>query len=263
MGDTTGTASVSRSGTEDPDACLLVIDDDVELCGLVSEYLAPEGFKVEAVHHGGEGIQRALSREHALVVLDVMLPGASGFEVLRRIRSESDVPVLMLTARGDDVDRIVGLEIGADDYLPKPFNPRELVARIHAILRRTKREVDGTTAAPLSERIVIADVEIDVGARIVRRTGEVVELTGLEFNLLEVLMRGAGSVVTREELSRTVLGRRLMPYDRSLDMHISNLRKKLGHKIGEVERIRTVRGVGYVYAISSDADEAPTAADGD
>ncbi len=263
MDDDAGAARMSRSETGNSGTCLLVIDDDVELCGLVTEYLAPEGFQVEAVHHGTEGIKRALSREHALVVLDVMLPGANGFEVLRRIRAESSVPVLMLTARGDDVDRIVGLEIGADDYLPKPFNPRELVARIHAILRRTKREADLTTTARPIERIVVADVEIDVGARIVHRTGELVELTGVEFTLLEVLLRAAGSVVTREELSKTVLGRRLMPYDRSLDMHVSNLRKKLGHKIGDVERIRTVRGVGYVYAISSDADRAPLAADGD
>ncbi len=249
---------MSRGGSTDPDARLLVIDDDVELCGLVTEYLEPEGFEVEAVHDAAQGIQRALSKAHALIVLDVMLPGSNGFEVLRRIRAESNVPVLMLTARGDDVDRIVGLEIGADDYLPKPFNPRELVARIHAILRRTKRAADPATVTPAGERIVVGDVELDVGARIVRRLGDCVALTGVEFTLLEVLLRAAGSIVPREDLSRAVLGRQLMPYDRSLDMHVSNLRKKLGHKVGDVERVRTVRGVGYLYAISSDPEREPT-----
>ncbi len=232
---------------------LLVVDDDVELCELVTEYLEPEGFEVEAVHEAGDGIKRALSNEHALIVLDVMLPSSNGFEVLRRVRAQSNIPVLMLTARGDDVDRIVGLEIGADDYLPKPFNPRELVARIHAILRRTKQARAPASGTPAGERIAIGNLEVDIGARTVHRAGELVELTGVEFNLLEMLLRAAGSVVAREELSKAVLGRQLMPYDRSLDMHVSNLRKKLSHKIGELERIKTVRGVGYVYAVPSDS----------
>jgi DNA-binding response OmpR family regulator len=224
---------------------LLIVDDDTELCELMTEYLRPEGFEVEAVHDAGQGVERALSNEHALVVLDVMLPGFNGFEVLRRIRAKSTLPVLMLTARGDDVDRIVGLELGADDYLPKPFNPRELVARIHAVLRRVAQAASGT---PRVEKVVVGDVELDLGARVVHRGGEPVELTGVEFNLLEMLLRAAGRVVQREELSKTVLGRRLMPFDRSLDVHVSNLRRKLGHLIGNVERITTVRGVGYVYA---------------
>jgi two-component system response regulator CpxR len=225
---------------------VLVVDDDIELCELVAEYLQPEGFDVEAVHDGERGVERARSGEFALVVLDVMLPGLSGFEVLRRIRAGSRTPVLMLTARGDDVDRIVGLELGADDYLPKPFNPRELVARIRAILRRTKPDSSGI-ATPLSERLIVGDVELDTGTRVVRRAGELVNLTAVEFNLLEVFLRAAGRVVTREELIKTVLDREFTPYDRSIDMHVSNLRKKLGHYIGEVERIKTVRGVGYIY----------------
>jgi two-component system response regulator CpxR len=228
---------------------VLVVDDDVELCELVAEYLHPEGFEVEVVHDGEQGVERALSGEHALVVLDVMLPGVSGFEALRRVRAKSLTPVLMLTARGDDVDRIVGLELGADDYLPKPFNPRELVARIRAILRRTKPESKEVTVAPTRERISVGDVELDTGTRVVRRAGEVIELTAVEFNLLEVLLRAAGRVVTREELAKAVLGRDLAPFDRSIDVHVSNLRKKLGHHAGEVERIKSVRGVGYIYVL--------------
>jgi two-component system response regulator CpxR len=223
---------------------ILIIDDDVALCELVTEYLEPLGFQIESVHRGDLGAERALAGEQAIVVLDVMLPGLNGFEVLRRIRAESKVPVLMLTARGDDVDRIVGLEIGADDYLPKPFNPRELAARIRAILRRAKSDEPGQGSA---ETLTVADVELDTSTRVVRRAGETVELTAVEFDLLEKLLRAAGRIVTREELSKDVLGRSPSPFDRSIDMHISNLRRKLGHQFGAVERIKTVRGVGYIY----------------
>jgi len=242
-------AEMSEPKTDCSANRLLVIDDDVELCELVAEYLEPEGFSVQAVHDAEHGVEQALSKGYALVVLDVMLPGFTGFEVLRRIRATSEMPVLMLTARGDDVDRIVGLEIGADDYLPKPFNPRELVARIRAILRRAKPARDGATGAVASDRIVVGDVELDLGARTVRRAAEPVLLTAVEFSFLEVLLRAAGRVVTREELSKIVLDRRLSPYDRSLDVHVSNLRKKLGHTVGQAERIKTVRGVGYIYAV--------------
>src|SRR5438105_13981019 len=166
---------------------VLIIDDDFELCSLVSEYLEPEGFRVESVHDGETGLQRALNGNYLLVVLDVMLPGMSGFDVLRRIRATSRVPVLLLTARGEDVDRIVGLEIGADDYLPKPFNPRELVARIRAVLRRTK---DGkSAAASVPEILKVGDIELDPATRTVRQQGKQVELTSVEFRLLEVLLR--------------------------------------------------------------------------
>src|SRR5713226_2831351 len=164
---------------------VLVIDDDVGLCELVKEYLAPEGYDVETTHNGERGIARALSDEHALVILDVMLPGINGFDVLRRIRAKSRIPVLMLTARGDDVDRIVGLEIGADDYLPKPFNPRELVARIRAILRRTQPEE--ALAGGTREALVVGDIEMDTSTRAVHRSGEAVELTAVEYDLLERL----------------------------------------------------------------------------
>jgi DNA-binding response OmpR family regulator len=229
---------------------ILIIDDDVALCELVTEYLEPLGFEIESVHRGDAGVDRALAGKPQLVVLDVMLPGLNGFEVLRRIRADSKVPVLMLTARGDDVDRIVGLEIGADDYLPKPFNPRELTARIRAILRRTSSEAtsDQTPAKKLS----VGDVELDSGTRAVLRAGENVELTAVEFDLLEKLLRAAGSIVRRDELSKEVLGRSSSPFDRSIDMHISNLRKKLGQQLGGSERIKTVRGVGYIYAQRSE-----------
>ena len=228
---------------------ILIIDDDVALCELVTEYLEPLGFQIESVHRGDAGAERALAGEHSLVVLDVMLPGLNGFEVLRQIRAESKIPVLMLTARGDDIDRIVGLEIGADDYLPKPFNPRELTARIRAILRRTTPEA--ATDQALEKRLRVGDVELDSGTRTISRGGENVELTAVEFDLLEKLLRSAGQIVTREELSKQVLGRSSSPFDRSIDMHISNLRKKPGHRVDATERIKTVRGVGYIYAQAS------------
>ncbi len=221
---------------------VLVVDDDRELCELLARYLGGEGFEVECVHDGEAGLGRARSAEAGVVVLDVMLPDMDGFEVLRRIRRESSVPVLMLTARGDEVDRIVGLEIGADDYLPKPFNPRELAARLRAILRRA----GGAAGEEGSGVLRVDDLEIDVGARAVRSGGEVIRLTGTEFNLLELLARNAGKVVTRKELSREVLERRPSPWDRSLDVHISNLRRKLGSHPDGGSRITTVRGQGYV-----------------
>lgn len=224
---------------------ILIIDDDVALCELVTEYLEPLGFKVHSVHRGDSGAETALAANFSIVILDVMLPGLNGFEVLKTIRAQSKTPVLMLTARGDDVDRIVGLEIGADDYLPKPFNPRELVARIRAILRRTGSEPSSSVAA---KPLVVGDIELNPGTRVVRQGGEIVSLTAVEYDLLEKLVRGAGRVLTREDLSKEVLGRSTSPFDRSIDMHISNLRKKLGHQIGPVERIKTVRGVGYIYA---------------
>jgi two-component system response regulator CpxR len=223
---------------------ILIVDDDVELCELVTEYLAPEGFELEAVHDGPKGLERALSGEHAIVVLDIMLPGMNGLNVLRGVRARSRVPVLILTARGDDVDRIVGLEIGADDYLPKPFNPRELVARVRAILRRTQG--GGEASGP--DRLTVSDIELDTGARTVRRAGEPVDLTSVEFSLLEILLRSAGQVVTREQIAKDVLGRQFYPYDRSIDMHVSKLRRKLGEPPGGGERIKTIRSVGYIFA---------------
>jgi DNA-binding response OmpR family regulator len=214
---------------------ILVVDDDVELCELVAEYLTPEGFEVEAVYDGIRGIESALSGEYSLAILDVMLPGMQGFEVLRQI---------LLTARGEDVDRIVGLEIGADDYLPKPFNPRELAARIQAVLRRSTQ--NSTTAG---ERIILGDVELEESARIARCGNRELELTSLEFDILAIFLKRPGQVVTREELVKTLLGRELAPLDRSIDVHISNLRKKLGPYADGANRIRNIRRVGYIYAI--------------
>ena len=221
---------------------ILIVDDDVDLCELVQQYLDGEGFGVEVVHNGPAGLQRALAGSYALVVLDVMLPGMSGLDVLRGLRQQSQVPVLILTARGDEVDRIIGLEIGADDYLPKPFNPRELIARIRAILRRAhenERKEPG--------RLSVGDLEMDLGAHTVRRDGDAIELTAVEFSLLEHLLRAAGHVVSREQLAQSVLGRKFVAWDRSLDVHVSKLRKKLGERVDDRERIKTVRGVGYIY----------------
>jgi DNA-binding response OmpR family regulator len=219
---------------------LLLVDDDVELCQILTEYLSAEGFEVESVHDGARGLERARSGEHALMILDLLLPGMRGLEVLQRLRSNSNVPVLILTARGEDVDRIVGLELGADDYLPKPFNSRELLARVRAILRRARPAQD-------AERLNIGDVTVDPSARRAWRDGRPLSLTMAEFVLLEDLLRHAGQVLSREHLAEQVLGRTLSPFDRSIDVHVSNLRKKLGDTAGAREHIRAVRGEGYVF----------------
>lgn len=224
---------------------ILIVDDDDELCELVSEYLGAEGFETECAHDGESGLKRALSHEHEMVVLDVMLPKMGGFDVLRNLRKESQLPVLMLTARGEETERIVGLEIGADDYLPKPFNPRELLARLKAVLRRTS----GESTAGLPENIIVGDLELSPASRSARLSGEELPLTSVEFDLLAALIREAGNVVKREDLSEKVLERELSPYDRSLDMHISNLRKKLGQRADGSDRIKTVRSVGYIYTV--------------
>lgn len=225
---------------------VLIIDDDEELCDLVSEYLSVEGFEVESMHDGDAGLERARAGVFDLAILDVMMPKKNGFDVLRELRKTSRLPVLMLTARGDDMERIVGLEIGADDYLPKPFNPRELVARIRAILRRASGEAVDLN---LPEKIVIDDLELSASSRSATIDGTEIVLTSLEFDLLAALARHAGNVVKKEELSETVLERELSPYDRSLDMHISNLRKKLGLRPDGSERIKTIRSVGYIYTV--------------
>lgn len=227
---------------------ILLIDDDIELCALLKEFLTDEGFDLKTCHDGLTGSELAISQKYALIILDVMLPGCNGFEVLKKIRKQSDVPVLMLTARGDDVDRIVGLEIGADDYLGKPFNPRELVARIRAIFRRTQPQKSDPDAKDTPAKVCVDDIELELRTRRVFRHGLTVDLTAVEFNLLTVLLRSAGSVVSRETLNHVVLGRAYSPYDRSIDVHISKLRKKLGEKIGRTDRIQAIRGEGYLYA---------------
>ena len=229
---------------------ILLIDDDVDLCTMLTDYLGRHGFRITAVHNGEAGLKLALAGNYAMALLDVMLPGLDGFEVLRRLRSSSSMSVLLLTARGDDVDRIVGLEIGADDYLPKPFNPRELLARIRAILRRgTKTESVSLNTKQVPDSVLILGLELDASARTVSCDGRPVVLTDVEFSLLQTLMRSVGEVVERERLAEAVLGRKLHPFDRSLDMHISRLRRKLEDTCHLGERVKTIRGVGYQLAI--------------
>ena len=227
---------------------LLLVDDDAQLTEMLAEYLQPEGMIVTAEGSGTGGLRRAQQDEYDLIVLDVMLPGLSGFDVLRRLREGGvQSPVLMLTARGDDVDRIVGLEMGADDYLPKPFNPRELLARIKAILRRARDTGPDDTSefsvGPYSALIKRREISVD---------GEALKLTNAEFTILATLMRSAGEVVSRDALTRTALGRQLLPDDRSLDTHISNLRKKLHAGSAGESPIRSVRGSGYVLIPAHD-----------
>jgi two-component system response regulator CpxR len=219
---------------------LLIVDDDVELCSLLKEFLEREGYSVQCVHEGHSALDLAQQGGYDLIILDVMLPGLDGFEILKRLRLSSRVPVLMLTARGQDVDRIVGLELGADDYLPKPFNPRELGARVKAILRRTETKSNRS-------RVEVNGVLLDPGTREVICDGKAVEVTTLEFDILEQLMRNAGRVVSRDGLMESLYNRKSTPFDRSIDMHVSHLRRKL-----ESSRpvIKTIRGVGYQFCQS-------------
>ncbi len=231
---------------------MLLVDDDAELCQLISQYLAKEGVCVDAVHTGKRGLESSLSGKHAIIVLDVMLPDMDGLEVLRRVRAQSRVPVLMLTAHGDEQDRILGLEMGADDYLPKPFNPRELSARLQAILRRSSPN-PWEAGVGETQRLTVDDVELDKRARSVRRGGEEISLTTVEFDLLERFLKSAGRVLSREEMVQTILSREFSPFDRSIDTHVSNLRKKLGPRLDGLERIKGVRGVGYLYLVAPDS----------
>lgn len=217
---------------------ILLIDDDAELCTLLEELLSREGFSTECEHDGRRGLDRALKGGFDLAILDVMLPGLDGFEILRRLRAESGVPVLMLTARGEDLDRISGLEMGADDYLAKPFNTRELVARIRAILRRLERPP--SQEGPLE----VNGVRIDPGTREAWAGGKRIELTTFEFDILELLMRSAGKVVSRDDLMEHLYHRKATAFDRSADMHVSHLRKKL-ETGGPL--IKTIRGAGYQF----------------
>jgi two-component system response regulator CpxR len=237
---------------------LLLVDDDTKLCSMLSEYLTAEGFSVETVHDGREGVAKACSGDYDLVVLDVMLPGENGFEVLRHIRTKVDTPAIMLTARGEDVDKIIGLEMGADDYLPKPFNTRELIARIRTVLRRAKPYREEPTAMPSSKKLVVGDVEMDLGTRNVVCSGRSIGLTSVEFNLLEHLLKNAGELVSREDLSLRVLGRRLTFNDRSIDGYVSKLRKKLGREVSGNERIKAIRSVGYLYVLTSNHEPQGT-----
>jgi DNA-binding response OmpR family regulator len=228
---------------------ILVIDDDRELVELLREYLVPEGYSVDAAFDHDTGLNKALRGEDELVILDVMLPGGSGFELLKRMRAESSsTPVLLLTARGDAVDRIVGLEIGADDYLPKPFDPRELLARIRAILRRTRATQKEAAAELEDTEVKVGDLTLTPSTRSVTLGGTEIDLTAMEFNILEVLLRHAGTIVTRDDVAKFAMGRTLAPFDRSVDVHISKLRRKLSGREDSESRIKSIRGVGYMYA---------------
>ncbi|MCB5187169.1 response regulator transcription factor [Methylobacillus caricis] len=219
---------------------VLLIDDDVELVNLIKEYLVQEGFEVECAHDGETGIVYAESLSPTLVVLDVMMPKLNGIEVLRRIRAGSNVPVLMLTAKGDDEHRIVGLELGADDYVPKPCTPRELVARIRAILRRI-----APSAISQPAQVAVGELVIWPERRLVEWAGKPVSLTSTEFNLLEVLVRQAGRVVSKSDLSTIGLGRPLSRFDRTIDVHLSSIRQKLGTMADGRQCIQTVYRMGY------------------
>ncbi len=219
---------------------ILVIDDDPGLTALLTEYLEARGLAVQAAPDGDAGLTRLRGGGVDLVILDVMMPGKDGFEVCREIRAESPVPIIMLTARGDELDRIVGLELGADDYLPKPFNPRELLARIRAVLRRK-----GSPPAA-SDVVSAAGIRLDPERREVRVDGQPVELTTTEFELLRVLVASAGRVVPRERLMELARGPDWAAFERSVDVHVSHLRRKLGDNPRRPQRIKTVRGVGYM-----------------
>lgn len=224
---------------------VLLIDDDIELCAMLTDYLGRYGFRVSAVYRGDTGLEAARRRSWPMILLDVMLPELDGFEVLKQIRTFSMDSVLLLTARGEDVDRIVGLEIGADDYLAKPFNARELLARIRAIRRRSMVPAVIARSTP----VVVGDLELDPASRSVTQSGKALSLTDVEFTLLEALMRSPGIVIDRESLTETVLGRKVNPFDRSLDMHVSRLRRKLAGDCTGEDRVKTVRGSGYQLVV--------------
>lgn len=220
---------------------ILVIDDDTDLTDLLEQYLSGEGFQVTCVADGENGLKKALNQPFDAIILDVLLPKLNGFEVLKALREHIETPVLMLTARSDDIDRIVGLEIGADDYLPKPCNPRELLARLRAILRRTQK-------IPLQKPIIeYQNIRLDCSKRTATLFGNTLELTNAEFNILEMLLKSPGQAFSKEELTEYALGRKYTAYDRSIDVHISNLRNKLGDDPKSEARLKTVRGFGYLF----------------
>ncbi len=226
---------------------LLLIDDDQELCQLLNEYLTAEGFQVDMAHDGEQAIEQVTRDHYAAIVLDVMLPKRSGFDVLKEIRQKYTTPVLMLTAKGDTIDRVVGLEIGADDYLPKPCDPRELVARLRAVLRRATPtpQMPGSSGS-----LQVEDLRLHLGSRSAHWKDQDIPLTGTEFSVLELLVRRAGQVISKDELTEQALNRKLTPYDRSIDVHVSNIRKKLTAAGARREMIINVRGAGYMLTLN-------------
>lgn len=223
---------------------ILIVDDDTELCELLQEFFSAEKLCSECAHDGISALDKIKSGEFDLVILDIMLPEINGLDVLKEVRRFSKIPVIMLTAKGDEIDRILGLELGADDYLPKPFSPRELVARIRAVFRRL--EITASTEKE-NHKVELNGVALDSSTKTASKNGQTLTLTEVEFSILEQLMRSAGTVVERQDLAFKVLGRRLTYEDRSLDVHMSNLRKKLGNNQNGSEIIKTIRGIGYLY----------------
>ncbi len=229
---------------------ILIVDDDKRLCGLVADYLEPMGYAVKKAHNGPEGLKMILEGDFHAVILDVMMPQMDGFEVLKRVRKESDIPVLMLTARGDETDRIVGLELGADDYLPKTFSSRELLARLRAVTRRY--DVSERRAADSGNILIFGSLQIEKESRTVRMDDKTLNLTPLEYDLLTSLADSAGRVLTRDQLLDAVAGRNYEVFDRSVDVHISLLRRKLGENPRKPGFIQTVRSVGYMFKAPED-----------
>ena len=225
----------------------VLADDDIDLSDMLKQYLETEGFKVSLAHDGALALQLASENSYDLMVLDVMMPKLNGFDVLRELRKHSLLPILMLTARTEDIDSIVGLELGADDYLPKPCNPRVLVARIQAILRRSQANQAQAGAGPANTPINIDDLEMHRGSRIIKQHGQPVAMTSTEYGVIEILLLHAGETVNKDAIYLHALGRKQTHYDRSVDMHISHIRKKLGPLPNGDERIKTVRGMGYQY----------------
>lgn len=221
-----------------------MIDDDTGLCELLSEYLTAQGFEIQSVHDGEQGLKLAQANDYALILLDVMLPTLDGFEVLKQLRQTKLTPVIMLTAKGEDFDRIFGLELGADDYIPKPFNHRELLARVKAITRRIEH-INSLNVATTS-KLLVNGITVNLAAREASIESSTLTLTGTEYEILTLLCKNAGEVVSKEQISEEVLGRRLASFDRSIDMHVSNIRKKIAEHIPG-ERIKTMRGTGYVF----------------
>jgi len=219
---------------------ILIADDDTELCELLREYLGLEGFEVRLAFDGEQALVESRRPGVDAMVLDIMMPRINGIDVLRKLRKESELPVIMLTARGDDLDRIIGLELGADDYLAKPANPRELLARIRAILRRSNTQ---STVATFE----VGDLVLNQARRELHRDGLLIDLTSTEFSILQLLLQRSGEIVEKKDLYLAALGREPVAYDRSIDMHVSNLRRKLGLAIDGTERIETIRGIGYQY----------------
>ena len=226
---------------------ILMVDDDKKLCRLVADYLEPMGYALEATHNGVRGLEMILAGNYEAVILDVMMPGMDGFEVLKRLRKKSDIPVLMLTAMGDETDRIVGLEIGADDYLPKTFSSRELLARLRAVTRRHSRSHHQAATETTDMTLKFGDLYIDLGARTVRLEEKKLNLTPVEFDLLTLLAKASDRVLTRDQLLDSVAGRSYDIFDRSVDVHISSLRRKLGEDPRNPGFIHTIRSAGYMF----------------